>query len=227
NNTMVRSAQHEQVAIFQGARRVLRQSPAWFPNETHQLEDMVVGFAKAQHVEEDNGWVFVQNGEGLLAVRVVDGVQVPMTGGANAANKGTVDYPLLSEENDLVATPYTWNQTQDKIKFDDPWSPVIFEAGRLDDFGSLEAFKEYIFGNKVTLLKTVVPGFYRLRYEFGENNEQHIDFNAANLQIPRINGEPIDYDPPYLFDSPYLQAKYHSGTVQFGLPGKTETRRFE
>ncbi len=100
---------------------------------------------------------------------------------------------------------------------------VIFEAGRLEDFGSLDAFKDYIFGNKVTLLKTVVPGFYRLRYEYVENNETRIDFNAANLQIPRINGEPVDYDPAYLFDSPYLQSEYQSGVVFFGLPREPDS----
>lgn len=226
NNTMIRSVQHEQVAIFQGARRVLRQSPAWFPNESHQLEDMVVGFAKIQHVEEDQGWIFMHNGEGMLAVRVVEGLQVPITSGGNAANRGVVDFPLMTERVDLVETPYTWNETRDKLKFDDPWSPVIFEAGRLDDFGSLEAFKEYIFGNKVTLLKTVVPGFYRLRYEFGVNNENRIDFNAANLQIPRINGLPVNYSPSTLFDSPFLNSEYQSGIIHYGLPGNTETKMF-
>lgn len=223
NNTMIRSAQHEQVAIFQGARRVLRQSPAWFPNESHHPEGMIVGMSGIQNMEEDRGWIFVQNGEGLLAMRVVDGVQKPMTGGANAANKGVVDYPLQSEHVDLVDTGYTWNATRDKLKFDDPWSPVIFEAGRLDDFGSLQAFKEYIFGNRVTLLKTVVPGFYRLRYDFGKDNQNRIDFNAANLQIPRINGVPVDYDPAYLFNSPYLQSEYQSGVIYFGLPQSPES----
>ena len=223
NNTMIRSVQDEQVAIFQGARRVLRQSPAWFPNETHQLVGMVVGLSMTQHMEEENGWIFVQNGEGLLAIRVVEGLQVPMTGGANAANKGVVDYPLESVHVDLVETPYKWNASNDKILFDDPWSPVIFEAGRLEDFGSLQAFKDYIHGNKVTLLKTVVPGFYRLRYEFGANNENRIDFNAANLQIPRINGVPVDYDPAYLFNSPYLQSEYQSGVIHFGLPQSPES----
>lgn len=226
NNTMVRSVQHEQVAIFQGARRVLRQSPAWFPNDGHELNGIVVGFAKIQHMEEDRGWVFMQNGKGLLAIRVVDGVQIPMTSGGNAANKGTVDYPLQAEHVDLVDTGYTWNKTRDKLKFDDPWSPVIFEGGRLDDFGSLEAFKEYIFGNKVTLLKTVVPGFYRLRYEYGRNHENRIDFNAGNLQIPRINGVPVDYDPPYLFQSPFLKSDYHSGIIRYGLPHDMETKLF-
>lgn len=226
NNTMIRSVQHQQVAIFQGARRVLRQSPAWFPNETHQLEGMVVGLSKIQHMEEDSGWIFVQSGEGLLAIRVVEGLQVPMTAGQNAANKGVVDFPLESEHVDMVETPYKWNATNDKLLFDDPWSPVIFEAGRLDDFGSLDAFKKYIFGNKVTLLKTVVPGFYRLRYEYGTSNENRIDFSAANLQIPRINGEPVDYDPSFLFRSPYLQSEYQSGTVYFGLPGAVVTKQF-
>lgn len=214
NGTMVRSVQHEQVAIFQGARRVLRQSPAWFPNESNRLEDMIVGLGKIQHLEEEKGWVFVQNGEGLLAIRVVDGVQRPISHGGNAANRGVVDYPLESEQVDLVPKGYVWNETRDKLKFDDPWSPVIFEAGRLDDFGSLESFKEYIFGNEVTLLKTVVPGFYRLRYAYGPNNENRIDFNAANLQIPRINGVPVDYDPGFLFQSPFLQSEYLSGKIQ-------------
>jgi hypothetical protein len=157
---------------------------------------------------------------------VVDGVQKPMTSGANAANKGVVDYPLQSEHVDLVDTGYTWNESRDKLKFDDPWSPVIFEAGRLDDFGSMEAFKEYIFGNKVTLLKTVVPGFYRLRYEYGKNNENRIDFNAGNLQIPRINGQPVDYSPAFLFDSPYLQSEYQSGEIYYGFSGWIATKRF-
>lgn len=226
NNTMVRSVQEEQVAIFQGARRILRQSPAWFPNEAYELEAMVVGFAKAQHIEEENGWIFVQNGEGFLAVRVVDGLQVPMKSTGNAANRGTVDYPLESEHVDLVETPYVWNQTRDKIKFNDTWSPVIFEAGRLDDFGSIAEFKKYILSNKVTLLKTVVPGFYRLRYEYGANNEKRIDFNAANLQIPRVNGHPVEYSPSWLFYSPYLNSEYQSGVISYGVPDTVETKRF-
>ncbi len=217
NNTMVRSVQHEQVAIFQGARRVLRQSPAWFPNESHQLSGMVVGFFKIQHIEEDNGWIFVQSGEGLLAIRVVDGVRQPMPSGGNAANRGMIDVPLESEHVDLVEKGYNWNESRNKIRFDDPWSPVIFEAGRLEDFRDLKAFKQYIFANKVTLLKTVVPGFYRLRYEFGKNHENRIDFNAANLQIPRINGLPVDYAPPALFDSPYLKSAYQSGKISIEL----------
>jgi hypothetical protein len=227
NNTMIRSVQEKQVAIFQGARRVLRQSPAWFPNESHELDGMVVGLTKVQHREEAKGWIFVQNGEGLLAIRVIDGVQTPMTSGGNAANKGVVDRPLESEHVDLVETPYTWNKTRDKLKFDDPWSPVIFEAGRLNDFGSLEAFKQYIFGNKITLLKTVVPGFYRLRYEYGKNHEDRIDFNASNLQIPRINGKPVDYAPKQLFESPYLKSEYQSGIIRFGYPQDQKTRLFQ
>ncbi len=229
NNTMTRSVQSEQVAVFQGARRVLRQSPAWFPNESHELNGMVVGFAKVQHIEEAKGWIFVQNGGGLLAIRVVDGLQAPMTSGGNAANKGTVDLPLESEHVDLVETPYTWNKSRDKLLFADPWSPVIFEAGRLRDFGSLQAFKDYIFRNRVTLLKTVVPGFYRLSYEYGTNKRQRIDFNAANLQIPRINGVPVDYAPTFLFDSPFLKSEYQSGVIFLGLPQSPEsavTKRF-
>jgi hypothetical protein len=221
NNTVLRSVQHEQVAIFQGARRVLRQSPAWFPNEAHELDGMIVGLSKIQHREEANGWIFVQNGAGLLAIRVVDGLQKPMTSGADAANRGVVDYPLESEHVDLVEKGYAWNESNDKILFDDPWSPVIFEAGRLEEFGSLQAFKDYIFGNQVTLLKTVVPGFYRLRYEYGANNENRIDFNAANLQIPRINGVPVDYDPDWLFKSPYLNSEYKSGKIRIEYGGET------
>jgi hypothetical protein len=221
NNTMLRSVQHEQVAIFQGARRVLRQSPAWFPNEAHELDGMIVGLSKMQHMEEANGWIFVQNGEGLLAIRVVDGLQKPMTSGADAANRGVVDYPLESEHVDLVEKGYAWNESNDKILFDDPWSPVIFEAARLEEFGSLQAFKDYILGNKLTLLKTVVPGFYRLRYEYGANNENRIDFNAANLQIPRINGVPVDYAPAALFNSPYLNSEYKSGKIRIEYGGET------
>jgi hypothetical protein len=214
NNTMVRSVQHEQVAIFQGARRVLRQSPAWFPNEAHELDGMIVGFVGIQNMEEEKGWIFVQNGEALLALRVVDGMQRPMTSGGNAANRGVVDYPLETEYVDLVEKGYVWNDFRDKLRFEDTWSPVIFEAGRLSDFGSMKDFKQYIFGNKVTLLKTVVPGFYRLSYEYGKGNKSRIDFNAANLQIPRVNGKPVDYDPSYLFKSPFLNSDYQSGKIR-------------
>lgn len=225
NNTMVRAAQHENVALFQGARRVLRQSPAWFPNESHHPGDMFVGFTKITDISEENGWVFAQSGEALLAVRVVDGVQKD-AGDLARANRNMYDYPVEGITVDLVEKGYTWDERKDRIKLDDKWSVVIFEAGSISEYGSMNAFKEYIFGNTITLNKTVVQGFYLITYKFGKEKKNEIYFNAANMQIPKINGVPINYSPEKLFDSPYLNSKYHSGVIEFGLPDAKMVREF-
>jgi hypothetical protein len=49
--------------------------------------------------------------------------------------------------------------------------------------------------------------FYKTMY--GES----ITFDTSQKQTPTINAKPVDYSPPKVLESPYLNADYDKGVV--------------
>jgi hypothetical protein len=96
---------------------------------------------------------------------------------------------------------------------------VIFEAATTDDYPTLEEFEKKILANEIKLQKTVVPGWYVLMYKGIGKDAEEIYFNAANNEMPMVNGEYIDYNYPRLFDSPYMNSDYKSGVIKVDFAG--------
>jgi hypothetical protein len=67
------------------------------------------------------------------------------------------------------------------------------------------------------LRRTVVPGFYVLTYRGCGTDAKPITFNAANSEVPMIDGRHINYEPQFLFDSPYLKRRYNTGIIWAGF----------
>lgn len=104
------------------------------------------------------------------------------------------------------APAYTRNRCYNNICCNNKFSPVILEAGRRADYPSLAEFERAVLAAPLRLLRTVVPGWYILSY-------RDIVFNAANTSVPTVAGEPFDYTPRKVFDSPFLSSEYGSGVV--------------
>jgi hypothetical protein len=83
-------------------------------------------------------------------------------------------------------------------------SPIIFEAARAMRYPSFAAFKADILDNARTYAAGV------LHYTSGTG----IAFTFYdNDTTPRINGAPINYAPPYTFNSPHIRSAWNSGVI--------------
>jgi hypothetical protein len=210
-DAMYRSLQHGPVLITQQSRGFTAVSPEWFPSLSHDSRPYGVYFSPGLgRIEEQQGWVFVEEGNAYLALRVASGAyQVSVD--AKSDNKEWVNYEGAEPvEEPLDPRPYEWNSERTILRLKDRHSPIVFEAGRRADSPTLAAFQRHILGNPLTLRKTTVPGWYRLIYVSGGHTNY---FNAANNEIPTVDGRPIDYAPARTFDSPWLRADYRSGIV--------------
>lgn len=210
-NAVYKSMQQGPVMISQQAREYSSVSPEWFPNTNHDSRPYGLYFSPSlTRVEEDQGWIFVEEGNAYLAVRVVQGVY-QYSVEAESSNYDWLDYQASEQmEEPLLAKPYTWNANKTMLRCADRHDPIIFEAGRRADYPNLSEFKQHILKNSVTLKKTTVPGWYILQYTTGATEYY---FNATNSEISKVNGASLDFAPKYTFESPYIRGQYRSTTV--------------
>lgn len=207
-----RSFQSGPVLITQQSRGgVTVINPDWFPRAVQDSKPFGVYLGTGHdRLEEEQGWIFVEAGDAFLGVRPVSG-RYQVSVDAGSGNKDWVDYEgAATLEEPLDPMPYEWSPDRTLVRLKDRHAPIIFEAGRRVDEGTLAAFKQRLLGNRLTLTKIVVPGHYVLTYVSGGHT---YTFNAANTEIPRLDGQPIDYFPARTFDSPHLSSDYGSGLV--------------
>jgi hypothetical protein len=213
---MYRSLQHGPVMITQQPRRLFIVSPEWFPAQGYQTHVYGVGFAaNLSKVEDEGGWVFVEEGNAYLAVRVVAGQYQAPSAEDQEDDDDTVT-PGAYQGNDSLTEPLsdkaaTWVMPKRILRCNDRHSPIIFEAGRRADYPTLADFKKHILGNSLVLHKTAIPGWYTLTYK---SNGVEYYFNATAPEAPKVNGVSVNYEHPRIFDSPWMQAGYRHGIVR-------------
>ena len=217
-----RSVQHENVMITQQARSYTLNNPAWFLDENDGNLPIGVYFgSEPDRLIEKRGWIFIQEGNSYLAVR-------PVRSYYEAGE--SQDY--LDDNQGIVSRmenrSYEWNVTKTIAKISGNYTPIIFEAGRVADYPTLQSFAEHIEDAKITLLNGVVPGAYCVVYKTTDTKGRPLEiyFNAANNEIPMINGQYINYSPEKLFDSPYMQSLYNSGITNVMRGSKDLTNSF-
>jgi hypothetical protein len=91
------------------------------------------------------------------------------------------------------------------LVLDDDYAPVIVEVMAKTDIKSFAAFKQRVKSSapevEATLLSYTSVYGDRLTFDFGYR------------QPPTINGEPVDYAPKHVYDSPFLKGNYNAGVV--------------
>jgi hypothetical protein len=87
----------------------------------------------------------------------------------------------------------------------DDYAPVIVEIMAKTDIESFDAFKAKVKACKIGFDGPV------LEYNTIYGDVLTLDTSCENL--PTINGQPIDFKPKKVFDSPFLSADYDSGVV--------------
>ncbi|MFI4911058.1 MAG: hypothetical protein ACIAQZ_05270 [Sedimentisphaeraceae bacterium JB056] len=205
-----RSVQDKRVLITQQNRSWFVMHPDWFPGKSMDSEPFGVHIGKGHDkLIEKDGWIFIQQGNAYVAIRVILDKKVDLQ------NEQDVEWYKKTEAlvAELDDDSYHWNKDHTIIMFTDRFSPVIFETARKADYPTLEDFQADILDNPIKLQNTVVPEWYTLTYTGCGDGAKEIYFNAANSEIPMVGGERIDYSYPMTFDSPYLKSKYNSGKV--------------
>jgi hypothetical protein len=144
--------------------------------------------ASLDGITERDGWIFVTEGPTYVAIRPNTGLYHWLTPAKNHAAKFSQRFIQLS----------------------DPSSPIIFETANAAAFSSATAFQNSIIArprtNKGGLLQYTALDSTRFTM-----------FKDQTL-APLVNGRLLNYAPPKVFNSPYLQSTFGSGqiTVSFG-----------
>jgi len=100
----------------------------------------------------------------------------------------------------------------------DEYAPVILDVMSKREAKSFDAFKAKVKASKPKLDGPMLK--YRTLYG------DELTFDTSYKKKPAINGQPVDYAPKKVFDSPFLNADYDSGIVTISKGKRTLTLDF-
>jgi hypothetical protein len=220
---MYQTVQHRQTLVIQQFRQWRSIQPDWYPCPPPSGKRMGIWFGSDRdEFIEQNGWTFVRKGAAYAAVRPVLWDEVyerehkRKTSATQTYFNAADDSPAVR----LREKTYHWNKDRTIMILEDFFSPVVIQAGRTADYPAMADFMTNILANPPVLYKTVVPGSHILVHTGCGEQAEEIVFNAANPQIPDVDGRPVNYSFPMTFDSPYLQSDYLSGRVRIQCGGE-------
>jgi len=88
---------------------------------------------------------------------------------------------------------------------EDVYAPVILEVMAKSAIGDFKAFKRRVKACEVKMKGSILS--YRSVYG------DRLTLDTRYEKTPTINGEPVDYAPPFVHKSPFVNAAYNSGVV--------------
>ena len=101
---------------------------------------------------------------------------------------------------------------------EDEYAPVILEVMAKRDVDSFAAFKAKVLANRPTMKGSVL--------EYTSVYGDRLTFDTAQKKTPTINGEPVNYTPDRVYNSPFLQADYDRGVVTITKGQRTKVLDF-
>ncbi len=101
---------------------------------------------------------------------------------------------------------------------EDDFAPMILEVMAKRDAGSFDAFKAKVKANRPEMKGALL--IYKTIYS------DRLTFDSGQKQIPTINGKPVDYAPPKVLESPFLDADYDRGVVTIQKGGSKKVLDF-
>lgn len=108
---------------------------------------------------------------------------------------------------------YTWDPVvgddDSWLTLNDQYAPIIMEVARASDYMDM-----FILFKTAVLSQTIDVTSDVLTYTgLGDAGTFTFYTNIADTRPPEINGVPVDFTPPYTFDSPFMHQDYASGLV--------------
>lgn len=151
----------------------------------------------------DGDLVFVET-EGAYAVIRVAGSDFELTD--KLLTRGSIEGSVRQAPSGRVVIPK------------DDFAPVILEVISKTEVQSFTAFKEKVKASEPSMKGSVLS--YRTIY--GDT----VTFDAEQKKVPTINGKPVDYSPPKVLESPFLNSVYNSGVVTIRNGDRTKILDF-
>lgn len=224
------AVQHRGVVLLQPKRSVRWQHPAWFPGYTPATEPLKFVFGTdLDRIEERDGWIFVEEGNAYVAIRVIEPAVDTME--TNAVKGNLLPSPVSFDPNGFGLfkpgiAACTWEEGGKPSKgrmrvartlvVNGLYSPVIIEASRKAVHATFEDFQRDVLDNPIQLKQLIRSGFI-LTYRGCGSEAQELELNCANQAVPKIGGKHIGYDIP-AFDSPFFEGASGSGVVTLTGP---------
>ena len=205
--------QERGVVLLQHKHYAMFQHPPCFPVydiSTELKKPVQVTFGKdVDHIEEKDGWVFIQEGDAYGAFRIVSAATNAPTG---RDPRGYGLYPLATDnyvlEKNKAGTTLTAKQSYD---------PLIIEMSRKAHHATLADFEKDVLDNPLQLKSSNTLFGYLLAYRGCGAEARELELNLRNDQTPRIDGKYISYQCP-AFDSPWIKGAFGSGVVTLTGP---------
>lgn len=100
----------------------------------------------------------------------------------------------------------------------DEYAPIIVEVMSKEEAESFARFTDRVLANK----PMIIDGVLTYTSIYGDA----LTFDNEQKQTPTINGEPVDYAPRKVYDSPFLTADYGAGVVTISKGGRKKVLDF-
>ena len=211
-----RAVQERNVVLVQQKHFFTVQNPPDFPAK-HIREKLlnpepceaVIG-KDVDVIEEEGGWVFVQEGKAYVAIRVVT------PGGKEPLGRDGHGYGLLPAAKDNYELVKD-DKGVTTLRAKDALDPLVIETSRTAHHATLADFKKDVLDNPLHLKTHLAYFGNRLTYRSCDKDAKELYLNLINMEAPRIDGKYVTYDPP-TFDSPWLNGSKGSGVVTLTGP---------
>jgi hypothetical protein len=211
-----RAVQDRNVVLVQQKHFFTVQNPTDFPAQ-HIREkllnpepcEVVIG-KDVDVIEEEGGWVFVQEGKAYVAFRVVTADGKEPVGrderGYGLLPAATNNYELVKDDKGVTT-----------LRAKDAMDPLVIETSRVAHHATLADFKKDVLDNPLHLKTHLAYFGNRLTYRGCDKDAKELYLNLINMEAPRIGGKYVTYDPP-TFDSPWLKGAKGGGVVTLTGP---------
>ncbi|MBC8873505.1 MAG: hypothetical protein H8E44_29045 [Planctomycetes bacterium] len=182
------AVQHENVMIVQKNRI-----------KSKQVGPMRVFFGRSMkhRLVEQDGWLFLQEGDACLAVCI------------------------LPRDNNEDTDGYAWEDGW-LVPADD-LAPIVFVAGRRERFPSQERFIAYVRQHSITCTADMV----QYAFENSLEQTTTLTLYADGHKLPEVNGSRINLAPQKVYDCPYLKADHRRGLITIQKAPRKMTLDFE
>ena len=210
------SVQDRNVVISRPRNGFNMRAPIWFFNyrfdgaERHTKVNLPVGLDR---IVEKNGWVFVEEGNAFVALRMATyGKQDTRFKFTKWTKDNFGLYPLSTDTYTLTEIKDRREKVTGKLmEAKEPYTPLIVEASRREHHATLELFMEDVLDNYLAL-KQIGNGTFIVEYRGCAKDAKILYMDCGGMDFPKIDGKYISYECP-AFDSPYLKGAFGSGVV--------------
>jgi hypothetical protein len=159
---------------------------------------------------KEGDWFLSEAAGAWAAVRVVSGEAEFAPEPPAAAKKKAAPKKNADDDEEGESLP---NKPHGRVlQCTDDYSPVIVEVARKADFPTLDDFRKAVLALPLKLENNVLT--------YTGLGGDRFTFFADQSQPPQVNGQPLDYSPAKVYDSPFVQSDWDSGVVTIQKGGR-------